>query len=123
MKNEKLTGDEYDALEFIRRGARNDRVNACVGRNAKRLSGLKLLQYAKNGSVSLSAKGEEVLFLRRCVEALRALEQDPSSVPDEDVAQFLSRKSHIAARDGGGYELTDRGRESLADISSQQPRN
>jgi Mn-dependent DtxR family transcriptional regulator len=123
MKNEKLTGDEYDALEFIRRGARSDRVNACVGRNAKRLSGLKLLQYAKNGSVSLSAKGEEVLFLRRCVEALRALEQDPASTLEDDVAQFLSRKSHIAAREGGGYDLTDRGRESLADISSQQSRN
>jgi Mn-dependent DtxR family transcriptional regulator len=122
MKNEKLTGDEYDALEFIRRGARTDRVNACVGRNAKRLSGLKLVQYAKNGSVSLTEKGQEVLFLRRCIEALRALERDPASAVDEDVVQFLSRKSHIAAREGGGYELTDRGRESLADISSQEPK-
>jgi Mn-dependent DtxR family transcriptional regulator len=122
MKNEKLTGDEYDALEFIRRGARTDRVNACVGRNAKRLSGLKLVQYAKNGSLSLSDKGQEVLFLRRCIEALRALEQDPASALDDDVVQFLGRKSHIAAREGGGYELTDRGRESLADISAQEPR-
>jgi Mn-dependent DtxR family transcriptional regulator len=127
MKNEKLTGDEYDALEFIRRGARDDRrtaaINACVGRNSKRLSGLKLVQYAKNGSLSLTDKGQEVLFLRRCVEALRALEADPASALDEDVVQFLSRKSHIAAREGGGYELTERGRESLADISAQQPRN
>jgi uncharacterized protein YjhX (UPF0386 family) len=122
MKNEKLTGDEYDALEFIRRGARTDRFNACVGRNAKRLSGLKLIQYAKNGSLSLSDKGQEVLFLRRCVEALRALERDPVGALDDDVAQFLSRKSHIAAREGGGYELTERGRESLADISSQEPK-
>jgi len=122
MKNEKLTGDEYDALEFIRRGARTDRVNACVGRNAKRLSGLKLVQYAKNGSLALTDKGQEVLFLRRCVEALRALEKDPSSALDQDVAQFLHRKSHIAAREGGGYELTERGRESLADISAQDPR-
>src|SRR6476661_7398667 len=122
MKNEKLTGDEYDALELIRRGARTDRVNACVGRNAKRLSGLKLVQYAKNGSLSLTEKGQEVLFLRRCVEALRALERDPASALDDDVAQFLSRKSHIAALEGGGYALTERGRESLADISSQDPR-
>ncbi|MGO4478113.1 hypothetical protein AB4Z32_17845 [Massilia sp. 2TAF26] len=122
MKNEKLTGDEYDALEFIRRGARNDRVNACVGRNAKRLSGLKLVQYGKNGSLSLSPKGQEVLFLKRCIEALRALQQDPASALDEDVVQFLSRKSHIAALEGGGYELTERGRESLADISAQDPR-
>jgi Mn-dependent DtxR family transcriptional regulator len=122
MKNEKLTGDEYDALEMIRRGARTDRVNACVGRNAKRLAGLKLVQYAKNGALSLTDKGQEVLFLRRCIVALRALEQDPASALDEDVVQFLSRKSHIAAREGGGYELTDRGRESLADISAQEPK-
>jgi hypothetical protein len=123
MKNEKLTGDEYDALELIRRGDRGDRrsasMNACVGRNAKRLSGLKLVQYAKNGSLSLTEKGQEVLFLRRCVEALRALERDPASALDEDVVQFLSRKSHIAAVDGG-YALTERGRESLADISAQE---
>lgn len=122
MKNEKLTGDEYDALEFIRRGARTDRVNACVGRNAKRLNGLKLVQYAKNGSLSLTDKGQEVLFLKRCIEALRVLGQDPASALDDDVVQFLSRKSHIAAREGGGYELTDRGRESLADISAQDPK-
>jgi Mn-dependent DtxR family transcriptional regulator len=122
MKNEKLTGDEYDALEFIRRGARTDRFNACVGRNAKRLSGLKLVQYAKNGSLALTEKGQEVLFLRRCVEALHALERDPASALDDDVVQFLSRKSHIAAREGGGYELTERGRESLADISAQAPK-
>jgi Mn-dependent DtxR family transcriptional regulator len=122
MKNEKLTGDEYDALEMIRRGARTDRVNACVGRNAKRLSGLKLVQYAKNGALSLTDKGQEVLFLRRCIVALRALEQDPASALDDDVVQFLSRKSHIAAREGGGYDLTERGRESLADISAQEPK-
>ena len=121
MKNEKLTGDEYDALEWIRRGARNDRVNACVGRNAKRLSGLKLVQYARNGSLSLTDKGQEVLFLRRCVIALRALDADPATQLDDDVAQFLSRKSHIAARAEGGFDLTARGRESLADISAQEP--
>lgn len=122
MKNEKLTGDEYDALEFIRRGARTDKVNACVGRNAKRLSGLKLVQYAKNGALSLTDKGQEVLFLKRCIEALRALERDAASALDEDVMQFLTRKSHIAALEGGGYELTERGRESLADISAQEPK-
>jgi uncharacterized protein YjhX (UPF0386 family) len=122
MKNEKLTGDEYDALEHIRRGARADKVNACVGRNAKRLSGLKLVQYAKNGALSLTDKGQEVLFLKRCIEALRALERDPASALEADVMQFLSRKSHIAAKEGGGYELTERGRESLADISAQEPK-
>jgi Mn-dependent DtxR family transcriptional regulator len=120
MKNLKLTGDEYDALEIIRQGARTDRVNACVGRNAKRLSGLKLIQYARNGSVALTPQGNEVLFLRRCVQSLRALDADPAAAVDDDVVQFLSRKSHIAARPEGGYDLTPRGRESLADIASQQ---
>jgi predicted transcriptional regulator len=121
MKNEKLTGDEYDALEWIRRGARNDRTNACVGRNAKRLSGLKLVQYARNGSLALTDKGQELLFLRRCVQSLRALDADPLAPLDADVVQFLSRKSHIAERTEGGYALTPRGRESLADISAQEP--
>lgn len=120
MKNLKLTGDEYDALEHIHRGARSDRVNACVGRNAKRLSGLKLVQYAKNGSLALTEQGQEVLFLRRCVQALRALDADAAAPLDDDVAQFLSRKSHIAPRAEGGFELTARGRESLADIAAQQ---
>jgi len=121
MKNEKLTGDEFDALEWIRRGARNDRVNACVGRNAKRLSGLKMVQYGRDGSLALTDKGTEVLFLRRCVLALRALDADAMAAVDTDVVQFLSRKSHIAAREEGGYLLTPRGRESLADISAQEP--
>ena len=120
MKNFKLTGDEYDALELVRQGARTDRVNPCVGRNAKRLSGLKLIQYARNGSLALTEQGTEVLFLRRCVQSLRALDADPAASVDGDVVQFLTRKSHIAARAEGGYDLTARGRESLADIASRQ---
>jgi hypothetical protein len=120
MKDLKLTGDEYDALEIVRRGARDDRVNACVGRNAKRLTGLKLMQYAKNGTLSLTAQGSEMLFLRRCVEALRRLEADPLAPLDADVLQFLLRKSHVAAREEGGFDLTARGRESLVDIANRQ---
>lgn len=118
MKNEKLTGDEYDALEWIRRGTR---ANPCIGRNAKRLSGLKMAQFERNGSLTLTAKGQEVLFLRRCVMALRALDLDAAAPVDDDVLQFLSRKSHIAAGEAGGYLLTPRGRESLADIAAQEP--
>lgn len=121
MKNLKLTGDEYDALEHIRQGIRGDRVNACVGRNTKRLSGLKLVQFARNGTLSLTEQGAELLFLRRCVTALRALEADAMATVDADVVAFLSRKSHIATRAEGGFELTARGRESLADIAAQEP--
>lgn len=119
MKDEKLTIDEYDALEFIRRGARTDRYNACVGRNAKKLAGLKLISYGRNGALALTDKGQEKLFLRRCIETLRALSADPLAKVDEDVVHFLSRKSHISPREEGGFLLTDKGRESLADISEQ----
>lgn len=122
MKNEKLTTDEYNALEFIRRGARTDRVNACVGRNAKRLSGLKMISYARDGRVDLTEKGQQVLFLRACVEALTALEADAAASSPGDVAQFLIRKSHIAQREDGSFEVTPRGLESLADIRAQEPR-
>jgi hypothetical protein len=118
MKNEKLTTDEYDALEHIERGAKHDRVNACVGRNAKRLAGLKMIQYGRDGKVALLDKGREALFLRRCIEALRALAADPAAVLRPDVALFLGKKSHIAAIEGGHFQLTDKGRESLANIDT-----
>jgi hypothetical protein len=120
MKNLKLTGDEYDALDHIRLNARGAHVNACVGRNTKRLTGLKLIQQPKTGGLQLTDQGKEMLFLRRCVRQLQALDADPQTRLDEDVAHFLNRKSHIAAREDGGIELTARGRESLADIAAQQ---
>ncbi|RFP15990.1 MULTISPECIES: hypothetical protein [unclassified Duganella] len=119
MKNEKLTQDEYNALDEVKRGIKGERVSACVGRNTKRLTGIKLFTIAKNGRISLTDKGEEVLFLRRCVLGLRAIEADPSSAIDADVAQFLGKKSHIVPRAEGGYDISDKGRESLADIAKQ----
>jgi len=119
MKNEKFTQDEYDALDEIKRGIKGDRVSACVGRNSKRLSGLKLISIARNGRISLTDKGEETLFLRRCVLGLRAIAADPASALDADVAQFLGKKSHIIPRAEGGYDISNKGRESLEDISSQ----
>ncbi len=120
MKNEQLTTDEYDALELVRRGVNRDSPGACVGRNAKRLSGLKMMEYTRDGRIALTEKGQTVLFLRRCVQALTALAADPAAVIDNDVARFLSAKSHIAPIEGGGHALTERGRESLADITQQQ---
>jgi hypothetical protein len=115
-QNSTLTTDEYDALEHIRRGARTDRFNACVGRNAKKLAGLKLITWSRKGEVALTDTGVQLLFLRRSIAALRALAADPMAEVEPDVVQFLSRKSHIAAREGGGFELTAKGQESLADI-------
>jgi predicted transcriptional regulator len=120
MNTVKLTTDEYDALEHIRAGARHDRVNACVGRNAKKLAGLKLIQYGRDGKVALTEKGAQLLFVRRCIAGLRAL-ADGGAAPEQDVAQFLMRKGHIATVDGG-FVVTDKGRESLADIAAQEQR-
>ena len=119
MKNEKFTQDEYDALYEIKRGLKGDRVSACIGRNTKRLSGLKLISIAHNGRISLTDKGEQTIFLHRCVLGLRAVSAQPGSALDADVALFLGKKSHVVERADGGFELTDKGRESLADITSQ----
>jgi hypothetical protein len=120
MKNEKLTQDEYDALAEVARGLKGERVSACVGRNTKRLAGLKLFSIAKNGRISLTDNGQQALFLRRCILGLRAVAADPQTQLDADVATFLGKKAHIlprAAQDG--YDITDKGRESLADIERQ----
>ena len=122
MKNEKLTTDEHDALGHIERGVAHDKVNACVGRNAKRLSGLKMIQYGKDGRVALTDKGRQALFLRRCISGLRAVAVDPAAMLDADVAAFLGKKSHVTPRESGRFDLTDKGRESLADIDAQAQR-
>ncbi|TFW35677.1 hypothetical protein [Massilia horti] len=122
MKNDKLTTDEYDALEQIRSGARHIKVNACVGRNAKKLAGLKLIQFGRDGKLALTEQGGEVLFLRRCVQALQALAADPGAPVEPDVAQFLGRKAHIVPRTEGGFAITGKGQESLADIAAQEGR-
>lgn len=120
MKNEELTTDEYDALELVRRGVKRASAGACVGRNLKKLSGLKMMETTRDGRIVLTDKGQQVLFLRRCVTTLGALATDPQAPVDSDVARFLSLKSHIAPLDGGGHALTDKGRETLADIQQRR---
>lgn len=122
MMNDTLTQDEFDALVHIEGGARHDRVNACVGRNAKRLAGLKMITYGRDGKVALTEKGEQSLLLRRCIEGLRALAQDPAASVPAPIAQYLSLKSHIVALPEGGFGVTDKGRDTLADIDAQKAR-
>jgi hypothetical protein len=118
MKNQKLTVDEYDALEEVRRGSKGGRVSACVGRNTKKLAGIKLISVARDGRITLTEAGQQALFLRRCILGLRAVAAGGDVALDADVAAFLGKKSHIVQRDGG-YDITDKGRESLADIEAQ----
>ncbi len=117
--NDALTADEYDALGQIGKGQKQGRASACVARNAKRLSGLKYIAYAKDGSLSLSEKGQQVLFIRNCIDGLRAVSIDPLAPLAKDVATFLGKKGHIAAdAASGGYAITRKGLESLADIDT-----
>jgi hypothetical protein len=45
---------------------------------------------------------------------------DPLSVLAPDIAYFLGKKAHIVARSpDAGYDITEKGRESLADMDLQ----
>jgi hypothetical protein len=116
-----LTIDEYDALEQIGRGTKRDRVSACVARNAKRLAGLKYVAYGKDGALSLTEKGTLTLFVKRCIDGLRAVAQGPGTQLNADIATFLTKKGHIVPStvSPGGFDITEKGRESLADIESR----
>lgn len=117
--NDALTNDEYDALGQIRATTRVGRPSACVARNAKRLAGLKFISYSKDGSMLMTEKGEQTLFIRACIDGLRALILDPLAPLAADVRMFLGKKGHVTAvPDTGGLMLTVRGQESLADIDS-----
>jgi hypothetical protein len=118
--DDKLTKDEFEALAQIRRLKKGERESACVSRNTKRLTGLKYIT-CKGGVYALTEKGQQTLFVKRCIEGLRAVAYAAPGAIDTDVATFLSRKGLIAPRTvGDGFDMTDRGRESLADIDAQE---
>jgi hypothetical protein len=120
MKDESLSKDEYEALAQIVKLRHGERPSACVARNSKRLSGIKFISFGKDGHLTLTEKGEQTLFLKRCIDGLRAVSLDPLSSLDADVALFLGKKGHLVVREGGeGFDITPRGQESLADIDAQ----
>lgn len=113
---DKLTKDEFEALAQIQRLKKGERESACVSRNAKRLSGLKYIT-GKGGVFALTEKGKQTLFVKRCIDGLRAVAYAAPGSIGTDVATFLSRKGLIVPRTvGEGYDVTDRGRELLANI-------
>lgn len=119
--NDTLSKDEYDALAQIVSAVRSARPSACIARNVKRLTGLKFVAYGKDGSLQITDKGKQTLYIRRCIDGLRAVLQDPLVRLDDDVQALLCRKGHLAACiDTGGYAVTQRGRESLIDIDAMQ---
>lgn len=115
-----LTKDEFDALEQIRSGLTEGRPSACVARNTKRLAGLKYIEHAKNGRLSLTDKGKQTLFIKSCIDGLRAVADNPLAALKTDVATFLGKKGHVVARDAAGFEIRAKGRECLADIDANR---
>lgn len=124
--NDSLTKDEYEALAQIKKARKGERPSACIARNAKALIGLKYVTRGKDGAFMLTDKGQQTLFVKRCIDGLRtvATAAVAAAAPaklDADVVAFLSRKGLIAPHTAGeGFELTVRGRESLADIESRE---
>jgi predicted transcriptional regulator len=67
--------------------------------------------------VQLTEKGRQTLFIKRCIDGLRAVSANPLAPLKAGVATFLSKKGHIAPNpSSGGYDITQKGRETLADI-------
>lgn len=117
--NNRLTTDEYDALRQVAQGSKQERVSACVARNTKRLTGLKYMAYGKDNRLKLTEKGQQTLFLKRCIDALRAVAAGTVVAIDADVAGFLLKKGHIAPGAAPNqFDITQRGQESLADIDT-----
>lgn len=117
--NQRLTKDEFDALGQISKSPKSARASACVARNTKRLAGLKYIAYGKDGSLTLTEKGAQTLFVQNCIDGLRAVATDPQARLGADVVTFLSKKGYISAGAAeGGYEITPRGQECLADIDA-----
>ena len=122
--NHKLSIDEYDALEQISKLPKNAKPNACIGRNTKRLSGIKLITYRKDGSLELTEMGRQVLFIKQCIDGLRAIASNPEAPLSGPVATFLGKKGHIEIDpETGKTAISARGLECLADIDANTKKN
>lgn len=119
--NQKLSIDEYDALDQVSKLPRTARPSACVARNTKRLIGIKFLAHRKDGGLELTDTGKQVLFIKQCIDGLRAVAKDPATVLAAPVATFLGKKGHIALNaESGLTEISVRGLECLADIDANK---
>lgn len=117
--NDVLTIDEYTALAEILAGQKSSRPSACVARNTKRLIGLKYAVHEKSGRLILTEKGKQTLFVKHCVDGLRAVSQDTAAHLDAGVLTFLEKKGHVTRNAAtGALEMTQRGRETIADIDN-----
>lgn len=116
--NDALTTDEFEALAEIGRGIKSRKVSPCVAKHAKHLNGLKYIAYGRNGHIAITDKGRQALVLKRCIDGLRSIASNPLAKLDGEVATFLGKKGHISPREEGGFAITQKGIESLADIEA-----
>ena len=113
-----LSRDQFEALEQVSKLPNGAMHSACVARNGKFLTGIKMLDHRRDGSYALTDKGREALFVKNCIAGLSAVAADNTVKLDADIATFLGRKSYIvAAAVAGRFEITEKGRECLADIA------
>ena len=117
--NQKLSIDEYDALTQISKLPKNARPSACIARNSKRLVGIKLVAHRRDGGFELTENGRQILFIKQCIDGLRAIAADASYELSAPVATFLGKKGHIEAHpETGAQQISARGLECLADIDA-----
>lgn len=116
-----LSLDEYNALDQISHMPKHGRPNACIARNTKRLAGIKLIKFRKDGGLELTDAGRQILFTKQCIDGLHNLSREPNTSLSTAVANFLEKKGHIATDiNTGKITLTERGQECLADIKANQ---
>lgn len=115
---QRLSRDEFEALQQVSDMPKSAKPSACVARNARHLVGIKLLTHHKDGSYELTEKGSVALFVKNCIAGLSALAMNADTKLDASVATFLGRKGHIVASAiTGRFEITEKGRECLEDIA------
>ena len=119
--NHKLSIDEFDALEQVSQLGKHGKPSVCVNRNAKKLSGIKLIAFRKDGSLELTEIGRQTLFIKQCIDGLRAIAKGEEVKLPNAIVNFLSKKAHVQLNpDTQQLEITQRGRECLEDIEQQQ---
>ena len=117
--NKKLSIDEYDALEQISKLPKNVKPNACISRNSKRLIGIKFVAHRRDGGFELTETGRQTLFIKQCIDSLRAISLDPEFTLSAPVATFLGKKGHVEVNvESGKTQVSARGLECLADIDA-----
>ncbi len=118
--NETLSPDELEALVEIGPGPSSKKVTPKVAKHAKHLIALKLITFVRGGRVTITDAGRQTLFLKRCIDGLRKIATNPDALLHQEVLTFLAQKGHVSVRAEGGYSITQKGQETLADIDTHQ---